>query len=91
MYCRFDGLCALDQYAGSVVGMLGMDIPHMNAMHIVAVDEFGVVDPADNAPDHVPLASYVYSRRQDGVIFHDQWLAIRRKALAKTHPLLEPQ
>lgn len=52
IYCYFDGLHALGQYGGAVVGMLGMDIPRLNRGHIVAVDEFGVVDPADNAPDH---------------------------------------
>jgi hypothetical protein len=78
MYCRFDGLHALGQYGGAVVGMLGLDIPHLKMMHIVAVDEFGVVDPADNAPDHVSLSDYVYSRTQDGVIFHKEWLAVRK-------------
>jgi hypothetical protein len=37
-YCRFDGLYALPNYGGDVAGMLGMDIPHMKAAHIVAVD-----------------------------------------------------
>jgi hypothetical protein len=77
-YCRFDGLPALGLYGGDVVGMLGMDIPHLNRGHIVAVDEIGVVDPADNAPDHVPLYHYVWNRKQDGVIFHVEWLAIRK-------------
>lgn len=80
MYCRFDGLYALNQYGGSVVGMLGMDIPRLRMMHIVAVDELGVVDPADNAPHHVPLDEYVRSRKRDGVIFHDEWLAVRKAA-----------
>ena len=57
--------------------MLGMDIPHLNRGHIVAVDEFGVVDPADNAPDHVPLDVYVRNRLQDAVVFHTEWLAVR--------------
>jgi hypothetical protein len=78
IYCRFDGMYALGQYGGTVAGMLGMDIPHLNRGHIIAVDELGVVDPADNAPDHVPLAAYVRNRLQDGVIFHREWLAIRK-------------
>ena len=77
-YCHFDGLHALPMYGGEVVGMLGMDIPHLNRAHIVAVDEIGVVDPADNAPDHVPLNHYVWNRKQDGVIFHTEWLAVRK-------------
>jgi hypothetical protein len=91
-YCRFDGIYALDQYGGSIVGMLGMDMPHLKMMHIVAVDESGVVDPADNAPDHVSLANYVYSRKHDGVIFHDQWLAVRKKTRVPALDLfLHPQ
>src|SRR5271165_4768254 len=35
-YCRFDGLGALGMYGGDVVGMLGLDIPHLNRGHIVA-------------------------------------------------------
>jgi hypothetical protein len=66
-------------YGGDVVGMLGLDIPHLNRGHIVAVDEIGVVDPADNAPDHVPLDHYVWNRKRDGVIFHPEWLAIRKR------------
>ena len=30
--------------------MLGMDIPHLNRGHIVAVDEIGVVDPQTMLP-----------------------------------------
>lgn len=79
VYCRFDGLYALKDYAGAVLGMLGMDIPHLKSMHIVAVDEFGVVDPADNAPEHVPISHYVKNRKQDGLVFHEEWLAVRKK------------
>jgi hypothetical protein len=77
-YCRFDGLYALPNYGGDVVGLLGMDIPHLRAAHIVAVDEAGVVDPADNAPDHILLQQYVLTRLDDGVVFHNEWLAVRR-------------
>jgi hypothetical protein len=87
VYCRFGGLYALDQYGGSVAGMLGMDIPHLNRGHIVAVDELGVVDPADNAPDHVPLDNYVWNRKQDGVIFHTEWLAVRRRPTDHSEPV----
>ena len=83
IYCHFGGLHALRDYAGSVVGLLGMDIPHLKMGHIVAIDEVGVLDPADNAPEHVALADYVYSRIQDGVVFHKEWLAVR-----KLHALL---
>ena len=69
---------ALPNYSGDVVGMLGMVIPHLTAAHIVAVDEAGVIDPADNAPNHIPLQQYVLNRLDDGVVFHDVWLAVRR-------------
>jgi hypothetical protein len=79
IYCYFNGLYALREQGGTVLGILGMDIPHLNRGHIVAVDELGVVDPADNAPDHVPLDHYVWNRRQDGVVFHTEWLAVRKR------------
>jgi hypothetical protein len=77
-YCYFDGLRALRQYPGAIAGMLGVDIPRLNRGHIVAVDEIGVIDPADNAPDDVPLDAYVRNHLQDGVIFHTEWLAVRK-------------
>jgi hypothetical protein len=86
IYCYFDGLHALGQYGAAVVGMLGMDIPRLNRGHIVAVDEFGVVDPADNAPDHVPLDAYVRNRLQDGVVFHTEWLAVRKSPPGSLRP-----
>jgi hypothetical protein len=82
-YCHFDGLRALGMYGGDVVRMLGMDIPHLNRGHIVAVDEIGAVDPADNAPDHLPLDHYVWNRKQDGVIFHSEWLAVKKSSSAR--------
>jgi len=41
-------------------------IPHLQMTHIVAVDELGVIDPADKARDHVPVAEYLRNRKQDG-------------------------
>ena len=79
-YCRFNGLYALPDYGGIVLGMLGMDIPRLKAMHIVAVDELGVVDPADNAPDHNSIPEYVLNRLHAAVVFHDEWLAVRKPA-----------
>jgi hypothetical protein len=77
-YCQFNGLCRLSDFSGSIVRMLGMDIPTLRRAHIVAVDEVGVIDPADNAPDHVSLDHYISSRIPDGVVFHDVWLAVRK-------------
>jgi hypothetical protein len=76
--CHFDGLYALAGYRGGVFGILGMDIPHLRAGHIVAVDEIGVVDPADNAPEHIALPAYIVNRLQDLVVFHNEWLAVRK-------------
>jgi hypothetical protein len=78
VYCHFDGLHSLQDYGGIVLGILGMDIRHLRSMHVVAVDEFGIVDPADNAPDHVPINHYVQNRKQDGCVFHQEWLAVRK-------------
>ena len=90
IYCHFDGLNALNQYRGAVLGILGMDIPHLRSGHLVAVDEFGVIDPADNAPNHVNLTEYVVNRGRDGVVFHQEWLAVKKTStplpgMARSH------
>ena len=64
-----------------------MDIPHLSRGHIVAVNELGVVDPADNAPNHVPFDAYVRNRLQDGVVFHTEWLAIRKSPQNRLRPI----
>jgi hypothetical protein len=90
IYCRFNGLYALNQCKGDVVGLLGMDIPHLQRGHIVAVDEFGVIDPADNAPEHIHIADYVGNRLQDGVMFHTEWLAVRKAQAGSRLQLSDP-
>lgn len=77
-YRSFNDLYSLTRFGGGVLGLVTMDVPRLGASHIVAVDELGVVDPADNAPDHVVIGDYVRNRRLDGVRFHDEWLAIKR-------------
>jgi len=49
-------------------------------MHIVAVDDLGVVDPADNALTTISIPEYVLNRLHDTVVFHDEWLAVRKPA-----------
>ncbi len=78
MWCKFEGLYALPQRHGEAVGVLSFDFPHLDKGHVVTVDELGVVDPADNAPDHVPLSDYILSRILDGAVFHKEWLAVRK-------------
>jgi hypothetical protein len=85
-YWPFDVLRILSNYHGNVLGMLGLDIPHLKAGHIVAVDEIGVVDPADNAPDHIPLMEYIMNRSNGGAVFHDEWLAIRKPSAISRAP-----
>jgi hypothetical protein len=75
---QLHGLYRLPDYGGSILGILGMDIPHLKAAHIVAVNEIGVADPANNASNHIPLQQYVLNRLDDVVIFHDIWLAVRK-------------
>jgi hypothetical protein len=77
-YRPFSDLYSLPNFNGRVVGMLGMDFPHLRKSHIVAVDEFGIVDPADNAPAHITLHNYVLTRISDGALFHKEFLAVNR-------------
>jgi hypothetical protein len=78
-YRPFLDLYQLPRFSGRVVGLLGMDIPHKQAAHIVCVDEIGIVDPADDAPDHIDIGQYVLDRRAQGIIFHREFLAVERR------------
>jgi hypothetical protein len=53
-----------------------MTIPYLKRRHVAAVDPAGVVDPADNFPDHMSLLDYVSSRSSQGFIFDLDYLAI---------------
>lgn len=78
-YRPFLDLYQLPRFSGRVVGLLGMDIPHLQAGHIVCVDEIGIIDPANGAPDHIPIAEYVLERRAQGVRFHADFFAVERR------------
>jgi hypothetical protein len=78
-YRPFSDLYQLPLFHGHVVGLLGMDIPHLQVGHIVCVDEVGVVDPADGAPDHIDISQYVLNRKVQGVVFHSEFLAVDRR------------
>jgi hypothetical protein len=78
-YRPFLDLYALPRFSGLVVGLLGMDIPFIKMGHTIAVDELGIIDPADNAPDHIEINEYVLTRKEQGVKFHSEFLAIERK------------
>ncbi|MGA3208041.1 MAG: hypothetical protein ABSE05_09465 [Syntrophales bacterium] len=78
-YRPFRDLYVLPRFTGSVVGVLGIDIPHVKMMHIVAVDELGIIDPANNAPDHTEINEYIGSREAQGFKFHSEFLAIERR------------
>ena len=80
-YRPFLDLYTLPRFSGCIVGLLGMDIPLIKMAHIVAVDELGIIDPSDNAPDHIEINEYVMNRKEQGVNFHSEFLAIERRKL----------
>jgi hypothetical protein len=63
---------------GRTVGILGMTIPHIKRRHVAAVDQAGVIDPADGSPDRVHLADYIESRLPQGFVFDTEFLALVR-------------
>jgi hypothetical protein len=79
--CRpFSDLYNLPRFAGGVFGLLGMDIPSFQQAHVVAVDELGIIDPADNSPGHIAIDEYVLGHRLKGFVFHEEFLALWRVA-----------
>jgi hypothetical protein len=78
IYRSFADLFDLPRFGGRVAGLLQIDFPHLRLGHIVAVDEVGIVDPAENAPDHIEIAEYVLNRNSQGAKFHSEFLAVER-------------
>jgi hypothetical protein len=78
-YRPFLDLYQLPRFSRRVVGLLGMDNPHRQVAHIVCVDEIGIIDPTDGAPDHIDIGQYVLNRRAQGIIFHSEFLAVERR------------
>jgi hypothetical protein len=83
IYCPTSNLHRLPETAG-VVGIVRMDIPHLRKAHVVAADELGIVDPADNAPDHIGFSEYFRNRMAEGIRFHDEFLAVKAGTASDT-------
>ena len=77
VYRPFLDLYDLPRFSGKVVGILGWTLHSKHMRHVVVVDELGIVDPADDAPDHIDIAEYILSRRTQGVVFDEDFLAIQ--------------
>ena len=71
-------LYSLPNYSGKVVGILHLTIPSLLWGHIVAADEFGIVDPATGRSNHVGIQEYVLDRLAAGVIFDSEFLAVSK-------------
>lgn len=77
-YRQFLDLYDLPRASGTVVGLLHLTHHGLRKGHVVAVDEGGIIDPADGAEDHIEIQSYILTRLQDGFTFDSEFLAIRR-------------
>jgi hypothetical protein len=77
-YRPFMDLYSLPNSGGKVVGILHLTMPSLLWGHIVAADEFGIVDPATGRSDHVGIQEYVLDCIADGVIFDNEFLAVSK-------------
>ncbi len=84
VYRPFADLYKLPAFGGRVLGILVMMVPHLRKGHVVAVDEIGIIDPADDSPDHIAIGEYVLSRLGDGFKFDDVYLAVQEVQLPKS-------
>lgn len=75
-YRSLDQLNTVLHGDGTVLGLLVMHNRDLEKSHVVVVDEWGVVDPADGSPDHAPLDHYALLRRTQGFVFDDDFLAV---------------
>ena len=84
VYRPFLDLYQLPFFNGSIVGILAMVVPIWRMVHLVAVDEAGVIDPRDNAPDHIDIAEYIRNGLGDGFQFDKEFLAVNRGTNRRT-------
>jgi len=84
VYRPFADLHQLPAFGGRVLGILVMMVPHLKMGHVVAVDEVGIIDPADNAPDHVEIGEYVVNRLGEGFKFDEVFLAVQKSQSSKS-------
>ena len=60
----------------TVVGLIVLQNYWMQAAHIVAIDEVGVLDPSDGLPDHMAWSTYCNQRQRQGFIFESDFLVV---------------
>jgi len=78
VYRPFLDLYKLSDFGGGVLGILVLMNDRLRKGHVVAVDEIGIIDPADNSPDHVAIQDYIVSRLGDGFRFDEVFLAVQK-------------
>ena len=83
-YRPFLDLYKLPDFGGGVLGIVVLMNDRLRKGHVVAVDEIGIIDPADNSPDHVAIEDYIARRLGDGFRFDDVYLAVQKAQPSKS-------
>jgi hypothetical protein len=84
VYRPFLDLYKLPDFGGGVLGILVLLNDRFRKGHVVAVDEIGIIDPADNSPDHVAIQDYLLRRLGDGFRFDEVFLAVQKSQVPKS-------
>ena len=83
-YRPFLDLYKLPDFGGGVLGILVLMNDRLRKGHVVAVDEIGIIDPADNSPDLVAIVVYIARRLGDGFRFDEVFLAVQKSQVPKS-------
>lgn len=75
-YLPLTNLDILQVPGGTKVGLLVMENRTLQAAHIVAIDELGVLDPSDGFPDHVDWDLYVQLKQFQGFALDAEFLLV---------------
>lgn len=62
-----------------MVGLLAMESRRLQAGHVVALDQVGVLDPSDGFPEHMSWSKYPAVKRSQGFTLDSEFLLVSRR------------
>lgn len=78
IYRPLNYLSRLASFDGTVTALIVLQSHLMRAGHIVAADEFGIVDPGTGSPERMSLADLTVKYAPFGFEFDSDFLAVRK-------------
>ena len=69
-------LSVVQAASAPVVGLLVMETRRLQAAHVVAIDEVGVLDPSDGFPEHMAWSTHPAVKGSPGFVLDSEFLGV---------------